>query len=283
MRSFLTCLTLIIALATSPASADYWASCDGCGSNARNFALGVPPDQPGFATVNVYDSAIGQLSAFSIMIYYDYEFRGWMRTARPVQPSLEALESIQIIKDATSFFADLSELVDPINVDIPSAQVFLLGRGAYDRQISEQLFGSMQAEGLWDRFVNASAAVGSAAARAIGKSELSPKFRVTFEDGSSVLITTYFLANDYGTTQIKYLEGSARLADGTTLPDSTSQINGFTLGTNNPQTAHAVVNWIGLIAPGITMRRVPARSGPVTHLFQCTKDECILTVVTIDK
>lgn len=279
----ITILAILTLVLSDKATAEHWASCDGCGASTKNFAMSIPPDQPGQSVVNVYDNETQALSAFNVMIYYDYEFRAWMRFARQTQPSADAIAFVRKTKEARDFLEDLSDLIDPITIDVPSAQVFLLGRGAYDGLISNQLFRSMSTVGMWDRFVNASVAVGAGAARVIGKTKLSPKFLVVFKDGSSILVTTYFLANNDSATQITYVPGSAKLADGTRLPETPDDIDGLVIGTNSAATANALVAWIQIISPSIVIRRQSGQRGGVKYLFQCDENECTLTAISEEK
>ena len=281
LRMMLSAIVISTLLAATAAANEYWAACDGCGNNARQFAIGVPAEQFGESTVNVYDNSENRLRTYRVTIYYDYEFRAWSRFARETLPDSAALTTVESVKLARAELASVAESTGAVVVDITDVQTFLLGQGRYDRTIADALFDAWRLNGFVERVQNAFIALSSSAARVVGNDNLNPQFQIVFQDGSTALVTTSYLANADGRTEIQFVDDSARLPDGTRLPDSPSDFDDYVVGTNDYRTIAALNLW----ARSMAGLRISVQSGVgigsdnVTYIFRCDETECVLTAI----
>ncbi|MEL7297757.1 MAG: hypothetical protein AAGJ86_08830 [Pseudomonadota bacterium] len=280
-RMMLSAIGVSTLLATSATADEYWAACDGCGDSARQFAIGVPAEQFGESTVNVYDNIDSRLRTYRVTIYYDYEFRAWSRFARETPPGTAALAMVDSVKQARTELTGIAESSGAVVVDIADVQSFLLGQGRYDRTIADALFDAWRLNGFVERVQNAFIALSSSAARVVGNDSLNPQFQIVFEDGSTALVTTSYLANADGRTEIHFVDDSARLPDGTRLPDSPSDFDDYVVGTNDYRTIAALNLWARSMAGlNISVQSgVGIGSDNVTYIFRCDETECVLTAI----
>ncbi len=207
------CMVLASAASATATAAAYWAACTDCGGSAKNFALGVPPDRQGNHIVHVYDEATASLQSFSVFIYYNYEFHGWSRVGRAIPSSVQALNLLNSVKDAQSFVSALADLADPIRVGIASVQDYLLSGGALDTQIATNLLNGLHEQGLHDRVTNAATLLLSDAGRMITQRPVEATFRAEFDDGSTMLVTATFIANNLNNPIIDSVAGSGSASD----------------------------------------------------------------------
>ncbi|MEO1419773.1 MAG: hypothetical protein AAFU66_02300 [Pseudomonadota bacterium] len=275
-------LTFMLALAlgattNSASAADLWGVCTGCERTAAAFAAGIPGDRSGAHTVNIIDEADGQLRSFDVTVYFDYEFRAWTRFARPKTPSSAARETLTRTRDAVHFLESLPERLEQTTVDIADVQTFLGARGALDGNVNEALFRSLELSGVWQRLVNSSVELASNLGQLL-RSNVNPKFRIHFNDGSSVLVSAEVIVNQISDLEISVVPGSARLPDGTELPHDSDAFDGFVAITRNAETARALADWAILVG-GYRIHQqlnVP-RGATYSYLFRCDANECVLT------
>ncbi|MEL7298085.1 MAG: hypothetical protein AAGJ86_10515 [Pseudomonadota bacterium] len=91
---FLLLVAMMVAM-TVPADAStavQWVVCDNCSATARQqTALQLPPNQFQSTDVHVLDSRRGELSAYRVNVFYDYEFQQFFRFAIAQAPTDAAL------------------------------------------------------------------------------------------------------------------------------------------------------------------------------------------------
>ena len=65
--------------------------CESCSqSTASRLAEALPPEGFSISRANVLDATSGELRAYTVSVFYDYEFDTWFRFARAVAPSANA-------------------------------------------------------------------------------------------------------------------------------------------------------------------------------------------------
>ncbi|MEN7343598.1 MAG: hypothetical protein AAAFM81_11665 [Pseudomonadota bacterium] len=270
----------ILALAAQHAlAAEYWGSCDGCRQQARNFAMGIPPDAMGTSRVNIYDNTTEALSTFAVTVYFDYEFRNWSRFAQRVPSSTQATAAVDIVKSGYAAIDRFQDIAEPIIVPIPSSRDFVASNGRYDELVSQTIFESIDwDESFWQRAMNTSVAILANAASVIKRGDSDPAFLVRFEDGSTIEIQARFVIDGEIDITVQYVDDSARLADGTRLPDEPKDINNYVVVTPERDQAIALVHWVNLIA-GVPTHMIdvpPIDSSGYQYIFRCSETDCVL-------
>ena len=278
-------ITLTLALFCMPgnaSAAELWGLCTACERTAAAFAAGIPGDNLGAHTVNVIDEADGQLRSFDVTVYFDYEFRAWTRFSRPRPPSPVARATLARTRDAVHFLQTLPERLEQTTVDIADVQTFLGARGAHDGNVNEALFRSLELSGVWQRLVNSSVELASNLGQLL-RSNVNPKFRIHFNDGSSVLVTAEVIVNQISDLEISVVPGSARLPDGTALPHDSDAFDGFVASTRSVDTARALADWAILVGGYRIHQQFNVPDGAsYSYLFRCDANECVLTA-TLDQ
>lgn len=282
-----TSLAAIIIATTLPGSKaladDYWAGCSGCGAAMQNFALGVPGNLRGSHVVNVYDDIHDNLQSYDVSVYYDYEFRAWSRFARRQPTSVDAMTTLASVRSAEAFAAELVDIDVSIDIETASVQDYLLSRGALDQHLATRLINGLYSRGFRDRLLDAAALLASKAGRMIARRDLEATFRVNFDDGSSMLAAAKFVANDIDNPVITYVGNSARLPDGTLLPDSNADIDTLIVATDSHETIDSIMAWVRLFEPR-TWRTIGIPRAGMGHRFilTCNDIECALTAQAVE-
>lgn len=88
-------VVLLLTIEAASAS-DRWAYCEGCSaSGASHLARSVPPDSFSSSRVHVLDTKLETLHSFHVQVFFDYEFRSWLRLATPADTSSAALRQFE--------------------------------------------------------------------------------------------------------------------------------------------------------------------------------------------
>ena len=273
-------LTAPILLLFAPRAAEaseHWAACHDCTHYAQQFATGVPPDVLGVHRVNVYNDTTGVLRSFDVTVYLDYELRAWLRFARETRPTAAADAAIQAAVEAVQDLHELVGRAGPARPDIPDVQTFLGGNGRFDDLVRAELFGSLQLQGLMQRFLNTAVVLGSTAGQVVG-SQLRPRLRVRFNDGSAVDVEVVIVANDLDRPVLNVVPGSATLPDGSRIPTDADSVAGYLLITDNAESVAAAANWIRVLTGRPSSLTLPDHVLPGTvFTFRCSGSECTLT------
>ena len=100
---------------------------------------------------------------------------------------------------------------------------------------------------------------------------------IFFRDGSSIKIKPVVNLGNLFEPDIEPVPDTARLPDGTFLPETSDDVNGLVLGTNSVETANAVSAWIREITSH-SIRMQQTRQSTYRYTFRCTNNECVILV-----
>lgn len=279
--NFLTSFIILLLVPWTGHASELWGVCEACSDNTAGFASGLAPERFGQHTVNVYDAQTDELSSFLVTVYYDFEFSAWTRFALPVATSSDAVRLLHDTQDAVLFLQTLPEHIATTVVEVDRVQDFIGSAGAMDHLISNELFHSMNVNGLGTRFLNSLVQVASTIGRLISNN-YKPRFRIHFLDGSSIEVTATIIANALNDLSIEIVPGTARLPDGTILPHDGASFDGYFAFTDSVDNLTTLANWAILVG-GYRIRGLsvvqPGRQ--FTYVFRCNADssECTITAV----
>ncbi|MEM7612493.1 MAG: hypothetical protein AAF270_12475 [Pseudomonadota bacterium] len=279
----LAALTYLAGLTSiSTQATDYWAVCRDCAAAAKNYALGVPADELGAHRVHIYDRFHNTLTSYRVTIAFDDRRRVRVRFAQPIPTPAADRMALDNAKRGQAELRWLADRAEPIDAGIGSVQQFLLASDALSEHLAHRMLTSLSAQGYLDRFLKAGAAVRTAAANVLFSRNSQATFRISFNDESSVLVTAEFAADASNAVSVTYVAGSARLPDGTLLPDDTNQFDDLLIASNNPKTVDVLADWVGSTGARpirhISVTRDQHGALP-SYVLSCNEHECVVTEV----
>lgn len=209
----LFCFSLIALVLCAGVRAQTWVRCDGCSdAGMRQLATNVPADRFGVSVINVIDADAESARGFRVQVFFDYEFRSWMRFATPV--SLTAQANAQLQSWRTLRAGVRAAMTASVAIDAPAVSDILTAPHSLDQPISNALseFGVPRT----------SISLGSLADYAFNQDE-ALAFR--FNDGSRAALT--LTGWQQGALRWRYIENSMTDDTDTVLPDSDADVRGF--------------------------------------------------------
>ena len=229
--------------ATLDQNGNYWTECSSCSITQKQWAAkqSVPANTEGVYNVYVMDVASETLDKFSVVQFYEPEWRMYFISARSISVEPEKVTAFQAFaQDLKAFEQQASS-----GIDLPAS----VANSAYDMihdSSRRNAIGNYIANNL--NFFQALGAYTSIPLVAI-KQILNVHVVITvrFEDGSSAIYEVSGLEGSFEEgVQItfQYQPGSAKDADGNNIPETQEEAQQFQGTFSSVDTANAMANFI---------------------------------------
>ena len=204
----LAAMTMLYAVQANASTPVQWVVCDNCSATARQqTALQVPPNQFQSTDIHVLDRRRGEMSAYRVNVFYDYEFQQFFRFAVAQAPTDTAL---------AEFAAWQSYLAETDRLQCSEQSIALASAADWIRH--NESTGSIELLGLNTLYANFERMPGLRFFINV------PHIRLRFFDRSGGIVAVALNpSNGQMTTPV--IPGSLRGPNGQALPDDVTRLH----------------------------------------------------------
>lgn len=239
VKKLLIIASILLSTHVTAANAeDYWAACDSCTATQMSWQAQetIPLDSDGVFSVYVMDFTNEKISKFSVVSIYDVETRMYFSGVSEVQ--VDPVIAADFISYVVALKNDIAML--EAGTDIPSTVV----RSAFDlfnNSYNQNAVGSYVSSNLdfWQT-VGAYTAIPLLALKKI--TVVNVVIPVTFSDGSTANFEITGVTGDLSTgvieIEFQYQVGTAKDADGNSIPEFQEEADPFVGSFSTPQSAN---------------------------------------------